>query len=73
MTVIYRSDEWIDENSQDYHYTEYQLEDKTVFKYRIRRRLFFNGYEHIETEDKTLLDSWSIEDRNFPDWLANYL
>ncbi|WP_068539294.1 hypothetical protein [Olegusella massiliensis] len=73
MSVIYQTNEWKGYGKQNYYYNEYRLEGDTIKKYKCHRYKFFDGDESNWGYDEKLVDSWSRDDPNMPDWLKSYL
>ncbi|WP_081318121.1 hypothetical protein [Microbacterium testaceum] len=71
MTLIHRTREWPGYSKGSHYWNEYHLEGETVVKYKCGSSKFFDGKENIRETSKDLVESWSADDPNMPDWLRN--
>ena len=70
--TIYKTNEWKG-YGKSYYWNEYRLEGNEVCKYKGSRSKFFDGKENEWSEEENLVESWTLDDPNMPDWLHNYL
>lgn len=73
MKKLYTTHEKKGFGKHNYFWNEYRLEGDTVLKYRCHRQKFFDGKENHWDREEQLIDSWSVNDSNMPDWLRKYL
>lgn len=71
--VIYTTNEWKGHGKQNYYWNEYRLEGDVVKKYKCHRQKLFDGNESTWDDDEDLIESWSVGDPDFPEWLNDYL
>ena len=72
METIYRTKEWKG-YGKSYYWNEYRSDGKTVEKIKCSRHKFFDGNENTWGRDEEKVDSWSVKDKNKPEWLEKYL
>ena len=58
---------------QNYCWNEYRLENDKVVKHSCHRQKIFDGDENEWHENDKVVDSWSTDDPNMPEWLRKYL
>jgi hypothetical protein len=71
--TLYVTNEYSGHGKQNYYWNEYRLEDGEVVKHHCHRQKFFDGDENEWREDDVVMDSWSIDDPEMPEWLKKYL
>lgn len=75
MKKIYSTNEWSGYGKQNYYHNEYYHDEDTdtVEKHKCHRYKFFDGDENNWEEDDKVVDSWSTDDPDMPDWLNKYI
>ena len=58
---------------QNYCWNEYRLENDKVVKHSCHRQKIFDGDENEWHENDKVVNSWSTDDPNMPEWLRKYL
>lgn len=71
--TIYITREQKGHGKHEYYWNEYRLEEGVIVKYRCYRRKFFDGNENTWDEDEKVLESWTIDNPNMPEWLRQYI
>ncbi|MBQ7125149.1 MAG: hypothetical protein IJP16_01220 [Clostridia bacterium] len=71
--MIYSTEEYKGFGKHNYYHYEYRVEGGEVIKYKCSRQKFFDGDENVWQEDEHIVESWSINDPNMPEWLRKHL
>ena len=71
--TLYATQEIHGHGKQNYYWNEYRLENGEVVKHRCHRQKIFDGDESEWREDEKVIDSWTLDDPNMPEWLHKYL
>ena len=72
--TIYTTQEWDGYGKNDGKYwNEYRLEGNEVQKVRCHSYKFFNNRENEKCYDEDIVESWSTDDPNMPEWLKQYI
>ena len=71
--VIYTTNEKKGYGRQNYYWNEYRQEGNMVEKHRCHRQKFFDGHENDWERDEALVETWSTDDPNLPEWIDKYL
>lgn len=71
--TIYTTHEWKGFGKHNFYWYEYRLEGTTVTKYKCNRYKFFDGKENTWCKEESVVESWSVNDSNMPEWLRQHL
>lgn len=69
MGLLYETREWKGHGKNEYYHNEYRQDGNIIKKFKCRIGKFFDGKENNWESSEKLIDSWTKNDPNMPEWL----
>lgn len=73
MATIYITEKWSGFGKQNYYWHEYRYEAPEINLFKCHKWKIFDGNENSWMEDEKLIETWTAQDPNMPEWLRQYL